>query len=382
MVNQRKIKILRIISRMNVGGPAWQVSVLTRGLDSKRFETLLLSGHVESGEADYNKLKDPDLPIHYLSTLARPLRPWVDLETLGKIRKRIRQFQPDIVHTHTAKAGVLGRIAARMEHVPLSVHTFHGHLLHGYFSPLYSQIVRLTEKKLSHQTNALVAVGERVRDELLDAGIGTLQKFSVIPPGAKIPELISTKEARESTGLPTGTPIILFVGRLTNIKRPDRLIEAFIQVKKRIPNALLVIAGEGDQLLETKKHAQPLGDSVQFFGWHPNPDILYLAADVVVITSDNEGMPVTLIEAALAGKPTVTTNVGSAGEVVDNNRTGYVVPAEASAIAEALIKILKNPKDHYQMGEEARSRASSLYSTKRLITDHENLYSKLIKGSG
>ena len=373
----RPIRILRIIARMNVGGPAWQVSVLTRGLDEHRFESRLVVGDVGEGEADFIALRDPELPVLKIPALGRSVRFGDDLRAFVAIRRAIRDYRPDIVHTHTAKAGVLGRLAAATCRVPVRVHTFHGHVLHGYFNRWVTRLVRIVEGLLARRTTALVAVGERVRDELLGAGIGRSDQYVVIPPGVALEARPDRVSARNGLGLPLNRPLVLFVGRLTAVKRPDRLIEAMALVLDTRPDAVLAIAGEGELLEETRSRAEPLGESVRFLGWQRDIAGLYAAADCMVLTSDNEGMPVTLIEAAMAGVPSVTTDVGSAREVVLDGVTGLVVAPDAAAVADGLVRLLDNDLRH-RMGAAARARAEAEFDTRRLITDHESLYERLV----
>ena len=377
----RPIRVLRIIARMNVGGPAWQVSVLTRGLDRDRFESRLVAGDVGEGEADFIELRDPDLPVVKIPALGRSLRIGDDLRAFIAIRQTIRDYRPDIVHTHTAKAGLLGRIAAATCRVPVRVHTFHGHVLHGYFNRWVTRAVRIIEGLLARQTSVLVTVGSQVRDDLIWAGIGRADQYVVIPPGAALEELPNRVSARGSLGLPIKQPVVLFVGRLTSIKRPDRLIEAMGLVLESRPDVILAIAGEGDLLEETRVLAEPLGPSVRFLGWRRDITCLYAAADCMVLTSDNEGMPVTLIEAAMAGVPSVTTDVGSAREVVLNEVTGIVVESSASAVADGLIRLLDGDLRD-KMGTAARARAESEFGTQRLVADHEALYERLLVSDG
>ncbi|MDT7539995.1 MAG: hypothetical protein QOI82_3580, partial [Actinomycetota bacterium] len=179
-VRSRRVRVLRVIARMNVGGPALQVTALTLELDPARFEHRLLTGSVGPDEADYVELRAPGLPLTRVAGLGRSPRPLDDLRALRALIRHMRDFRPDIVHTHTAKAGVLGRVAARIARVPATVHTFHGHLLHGYFSTAVTRLVILTERALARRTDRLVAVGAQVRDELLAAGIGTPAQYAVV----------------------------------------------------------------------------------------------------------------------------------------------------------------------------------------------------------
>jgi glycosyltransferase involved in cell wall biosynthesis len=341
----------------------------------------LIAGDVGEGEADFIALRDPELPVLKIPALGRSLRIGDDLRAFVAIRRAIRDYRPDIVHTHTAKAGLLGRIAAATCRVPVRVHTFHGHVLHGYFNKWVTRIIRIVEGLLARQTSALVTVGNQVRDDLIRAGIGRANQYVVIPPGVALGALPDQVAARGDLGLPMKQPVVLFVGRLTSIKRPDRLIEATGLVLKRRPDVILAIAGEGDRLEETRVLAEPLGPSVRFLGWQQDIAALYAAADCMVLTSDNEGMPVTLIEAAMAGVPSVTTDVGSAREVVLNEVTGIVVESSASAVADGLIRLLDGDLRD-KMGTAARARAESEFGTKRLVADHEALYERLLVSDG
>ncbi len=371
------VRILRVIARMNVGGPAWQVSVLTRGLDAGRFETRLIVGDVGEGETDFVELRDPDLPLTRIPTLGRSVRFGDDLRAFISIRRAIRDFRPDIVHTHTAKAGLLGRLAAVTSRVPVRVHTYHGHLLHGYFNRFVSRALVVVERFLARSTTALVAVGVQVRDDLVAAGIGNHDQYTVIPPGVARPTTSDRESARVRLGLLPDVPVVLFVGRLTAIKRLDRLIDAMSLVLERRPDVVLGLVGEGDLSEETRLRAEPLGSAVHFLGWQPDIADLYVASDCVVLTSDSEGMPVTLIEAAMAGVPAVTTDVGSAGEVVLDGVTGFVVAPEAAAVADGLLRLLDaDLRD--QMGAAAFARADTEFNTQRLIADHAALYDRLI----
>lgn len=372
------VRVLRIIARMNVGGPAWQSSVLTRGLAGHGYETRLLAGRVDKGEADFVALRDPDLPVVDIEGLGRSVRIGGDLRAFVSICREIRRFRPHIVHTHTAKAGVLGRLAAFVNRVPVRVHTFHGHVLHGYFSPPVSRLVRLVERVLARGTTALVAVGERVRDELVEAGIGQRDRFTAIAPGVEEPPAIDREIARQLLGLPLEVPVVMFVGRLTAIKRPDRLVEAFGMVLERIPEAVLAVAGEGELFEEIRRSVERLGDSVRLLGWQSDVGRLYAAADLVVISSDNEGMPMTLIEAAMAGVPGVTTDVGSASEVVVHGSTGLVVAPDARDLADAIIVLLVDDDRRSDMGRAAAEQAIVRFGAARLVADHVALYRRII----
>lgn len=377
--SREPVRVLRVIARMNVGGPAWQVSVLTRELENGQFTSQLVCGEISEGEADFLALRDSELAVTRIPSLGRSLNAFDDVRAFWQLVWIIRKTRPDIVHTHTAKAGVLGRVAAILMRVPVRVHTFHGHVLHGYFSPFVTRIFIQIERVLGWFTHGIVSVGSQVRDDLLEVGIGSPEKYTVIAPGVAKGETVNSDVARESLGLLPDVHVALFIGRLTQIKRPDRLLEAFSLVLDEVPNAVLLMAGEGELFESTKDLGACFGDSVRFLGWRSDMAVLFAAADVALLSSDNEGMPVTLIEASMAGVPCVTTDVGSAREVVLDNETGFVVPTDSVAIAQAVITLFTNEKLRHEMGVAAAAHTMANFSSNRLVQDHVNLYRKLLE---
>ncbi|HVF21312.1 MAG TPA: glycosyltransferase, partial [Mycobacteriales bacterium] len=332
-----RIRVLRVIARMNVGGPALQVAGLVADLDGDRFEHRLLTGSVGPGEEDFISLRAPGLPHTTVAGLGRSVRPGDDALVLARLVKEIREFRPHIVHTHTAKAGVVGRVAAVVGRTPAIVHTFHGHLLHGYFSPAVTRAVVQTERLLARRTTRLVAVGAQVRDDLLAAGIGRPGQYVVVPPGIALPPAPSRAAAREQLGLPADAVVAVLVARLTAVKRPERFVEVARRLADRHPDAIFVVVGEGDLLASLRDSAGP---NVRFLGWRADVETVYAASDVAVLTSDNEGMPVSLIEAALCGVPAVATDVGSVGEVVLDGRTGWLCAPDSDSIEATLDRVL------------------------------------------
>lgn len=363
---------------MNVGGPAWQVTALTQRLDPGRFETRLVAGSVAPGEADYVALRAPGLAAHTIPSLGRAVG-GDDALALAAVVAEIRRFQPHVVHTHTAKAGVLGRVAARLCGVPATVHTFHGHVLRGYFGPAVTRVVQAQERSLARGTTRLVAVGDGVRRELLGLGIGSPAQYRVIPPGVELAPLPPVAAARRLLGLPEEGPVVLFVGRFAAIKQPLRFVEVAALLHRRHPGAAFVMAGDGPLAGGLRQAADRLRVPVRLLPWRADVETLYAAADVVVLTSDNEGMPVSLIEASMAGRPCVATAVGSTAEVVEHGVTGFVTSTDTVELAAAVDALLGDPVRRAGMGAAAARRAAARFPVARLVADTERLYDEIAR---
>ncbi len=340
-MSDKRIRVMRVIARMNVGGPALQITQLMRGLGAEYFDQRLYSGFVGPGEADYVRLCAPDVEVQRIPALGRTVRPADDIRSLALLTAAMRDFRPHIVHTHTAKAGTIGRLAAILAHAPVRVHTFHGHLLHGYFSPAKTRLVVMAERALARFSDRLVAVGDSVRDDLVAAGVGRAAQYVVVPPGTALGALPDRVVARDKLDLPPAAPVVAYVGRLTGIKRPDRLLDVARAVFREVPGVRFLICGDGDLRDGDLRQSAAGGDlsgCLRLLGWRSDVETVYAAADVVLLTSDNEGAPVSLIEAGLAGRPAVATRVGGVPDVVRDESTGLLVarvhaPAEAAAAA-------------------------------------------------
>lgn len=365
---------------MNVGGPAVQISGLMRGLDSRLFDQHLITGYCSNDEADYLETQAPDVAAQRIRGLGRAVNFTDDIRALKELTTTIRQFNPDIVHTHTAKAGLIGRLSAKasLRRIHL-VHTFHGHLLHGYFSPRRTRAVIAVEKSLAAATDRLVAVGPEVRDDLLAAGIGTRGKFEVIPPGLQMGVIPSKGQARLELGLADQGPVVLMLGRLTSIKRPDRFVEVVKRVSSQLPGTTFIVAGAGDKQAELADACEAHSLPVKMLGWRSDVERLLAASDLLVLTSDNEGTPLSLIQAALAGVPVVSTDVGSVRHIVQDGETGLLCPPDAKALADAISRLISDPDKRARMGKVAKDQAGARYSVDRLVQDHANLYRKLVE---
>jgi glycosyltransferase involved in cell wall biosynthesis len=373
---------MRVIARMNVGGPALQASVLMRGLDPEVFDQRLCTGLVEPGEADYLDLRADDITAHRVPTLGRSVRPADDLRAVAWLAAEMRRFRPHIVHTHTAKAGLLGRSAAVLARVPSRVHTYHGHLLYGYFSPLRTRLVVGTERMTARLCDRLVAVGARVRDELVAAGVGRPDQYVVVPPGTALGPLPDRASARAALGVPGDDPVVAYVGRLTRIKRPDRLAGVMRELRQRVPGVRFVICGGGDATGEVEAAAAESDGAVRLVGWRRDVETVYAAADLVLLTSDNEGMPVSLIEAGLAGLPVVATRVGSVGEVVRDGVTGLLTGGEERELAAQAARLLLDEPLRREMGRRAHERTARRFGPDRLVSDVAGIYTSIAEEHG
>jgi glycosyltransferase involved in cell wall biosynthesis len=380
--NPARLRVMRIMARTNVGGPALQASILMRALPADRFEQRLYAGAPAAGEADFLELRAPGLPVYRVPTMSRRIRLGNDARALRFIISEMQEFRPHIVHTHTAKAGVTGRLAAMMTRVPVRVHTFHGHLLHGYFSGAATRGLVMAESALARHTDRLVAVGAQVRDDLLAAGIGTPAQYVVVPPGTSLGPLSDHPAARRALGVPLDAPVVAFVGRLTRVKRPDRLLAVAQEVSRAIPGARFLVCGDGDLSADIQHAARHGHGGITALGWRADVETVYAAADLVLLTSDNEGMPVSLIEAALAGRPAVATNVGSVAEVVQHEATGILTDTSHEALARAVIRLLTDEKLRRDMGARARVWATAQFGPERLASDVEQLYESMALARG
>jgi glycosyltransferase involved in cell wall biosynthesis len=373
------IRVMRIIARMNVGGPAVQVSGLMRGFNSNEFEHRLYTGFCATDEADYLDSVATDIKAIRIDGLGRRVSLRGDIRAFLSLVKAIREFKPNIIHTHTAKAGFLGRLASLVSlQKSVRVHTFHGHLLNGYFGTFKRMLVVIAEKVLAFATQQLLAVGNKVRQDLLEAGIGSKEKFGLMPPGLAIGNLPSKNDALTFFGLNNERLQCAFIGRVTQIKRPDRFLDGVSEIKKRQINLDFFIAGDGELLEWCRERIIAENLPVKVLGWQSNIEKVLSAADIVVLTSDNEGTPLSLIQAGMAELPVVTTNVGSVPEVVLDGITGVIADLDVQEIANALEKLFNNKALRSQLGSAARDFTLANFGVERLVEDHEALYKNLL----
>jgi glycosyltransferase involved in cell wall biosynthesis len=362
------MRVLHVIARLNVGGTARYITQLAHELPKHGIETFVATGFVQGAEVEDESAQSIDLIR--IPSMGRSINPIKDHFARKQLDKIIAEVKPDIIHTHTFKAGYVIRM--KKQPVPV-VHTFHGHLLDDpEFSGFKSKIIIGLERKLAKKSTKLVTVGRRVADELLEQRIGQRAQFVNIPPGV-VPVNVTPKEqALKNLNLEdNGTPIVGWIARVTGVKNPMRALE----VADALPDTRFVMAGGGD-LLEQVKATAPA--NVTVLGWVEAPD-LFGAADIILSTSENEGMPVALIEAQIAGKPVVATDVGSVSEVILNHETGIVTNKNAGSIASAVESLVIDKTTREEMGRLAIARAQALFSVERMINAHVELYKSIVK---
>ena len=384
------VRVLRVIARLNVGGPALHTTLLTERLDPRRYDARLVTGTEEPGEGNYLALhgKAPER-VTVLPALGREVRGVADGVALAGLVRLMRRVRPHVVHTHTAKAGTLGRVAAHLTRVPVVVHTYHGHVFHGYFSPGRTRIFLGVERTLARWTDGLLAVSETVRRELLALGVGSPARFRVVPLGLDLDRYGGADAARgilrAELGLPAEAPVVAIVARLVPIKAHEVFLEAARRVRQALPASRFLVVGDGERraALEALAAELGLGTSVHFLGWRRDLERVYADATVVALTSRNEGSPTSLIEAMAAGRPVVATRVGGVPDLVEDGVTGRLVPPDdAGALATALVTLLRDPERRRTLGMAARERVFPAFTAARLVADVDALYAELLGAKG
>ncbi len=390
-------KVLRIHNRIHLGGPIYNVAYLSKYM-APEFETKLLLGPVLPDEVSAEHLlKELDLEYTILPDMRRSVNPFLDIKSFFKVRKIIKEFKPDIVHTHTAKAGAVGRLAAWSCGVPIIIHTFHGHVFHSYFSKPMSWAVKIFERFLARLSTVIVTISEVQKDEIGSKyKIAKLSKIRVIPLGLDLDKFtINPMEKRQKFrsqyGLQENETAMALIGRFAPIKNHLLLFEAIKLIKdnhpERFEKLIIFLVGDGElkegfqeklnsyAIPFSEKARNFTGGGIVFTSWIKQVDEVMAGFDVVVLTSHNEGTPLSLIESQAAGVPVISTRVGGVENVVLQNKTGIIVPAgNATALAEAIILLIDIPAERITMGEAGKVWAHSKYSFRRLVSDMRKLY--------
>ncbi len=391
-----RTRVVRIITRLTIGGPSIQAISLSRELEPAGFDTHLIHGRLGADEGDMTTL----MPIgrtsaRHLETLVRPISPLRDAVALWQLFRELRRWQPDIVHTHMAKAGALGRMAAVIynwtagsERRARLVHTYHGHVFEGYFGSPSTRLFLVVERWLGRRTDALIAISPQVRHDVLATyGIGTNANVRLVPLGFDLKRLASIgqsdrERARAALGISATAFVITTVGRLTAIKQHSLFLEAAARVSERLPHALFLIVGDGELRadLEARTAAAKLGGAVRFLGWRGDLETIYASTDVFMLTSRNEGTPVALIEAMAAALASVSTDVGGVRDVIAESDTGTLVPfGDPDALRDAVLRFAESAELRRQVGVKARTSVLERYDLRRLVRDVGALYRELLE---
>ena len=388
----KQTKILRIIARLNIGGPAIHTILLSDELKRLGYETVLVKGSEGEKEGNMMDLADSrGIKPVVVPELGREIGLINDIRAFFKLYKLIKKEKPDIVHTHTAKAGTLGRIAAWLAGVPIIIHTFHGHVLTGYFGRLKSWCFIQIEKVLARISTRLITLSDKLKEELVGMGIGNHDRFEVIPLGLDLKPFLNSSEHkgefRNEFGLSGDAVLIGIIGRLVPIKGHRLFLEAARSVISEfgIRNSELkfVIVGDGELRKELESYAEELGvaENVIFTGFRRDLPVIYADLDIVSLTSFNEGTPVSIIEAMASGKPVVAADVGGVSSLVKDSITGLLVrPGDTRSLTESLLWMVEKPEMREKMGAEGQRRIYPSHDISQLVENIGLLYSSLLRG--
>jgi glycosyltransferase involved in cell wall biosynthesis len=373
------IRVVHVLTRTNIGGPSVIVASLLADDRNADIVQSVVRGVPREDEGDYFAESPLLAHITTIDELGKRVRPWDDIRAFVSLVRFFRRTKPDVVHTHMAKAGFVGRLAAWCARVPIRVHTFHGHLLTGYFSANVTRLIVFAERALRLLTTHAVVVGHAVRRDLITSRIVSADHSTVINPGIGVLEPVDPMVARRALGLPAAGVIVMYVGRFAAIKRPDRFV-ALAHSMVADADVHFVMVGDGPLLAETQAIAGP---NVTFLGWQRDLATLISAADVVVMCSDNEGVPLFLLEAAMVGRPAVSTDVGSVRDVLEDGVTGLVVDnGDAMTLSNAVRRLAHDAHLRAQLGATARNRAQNSFTADVGVDAHAALYRSLIAARG
>ena len=384
------MKIVHVIARLNVGGAALHVLQLAREQRRRGHDVVVVAGTLAEGEESMAYVADElGVDVLDLPALQRPLSLRADSTAILRLREIIRSRRPDVLHTHTAKAGATGRIAALLAgsaRPGAVVHTYHGHVLSGYFSRRWERVFRRIESVLARATGALIAVSDEVRDDLVGFGVGCAERFIVVPYGFDLPEWSEADEEartriRTELGLDEATFAIGWAGRLTAIKRPLDLVRTLRSVTDADVDAVLVLVGDGELRAETEALARELGvaDRTRFVGFQQRIREWYAAVDASLLTSANEGTPVVAIESLAASRPVVATRAGGTATVVRDGESGYLLGiGDVEGLAARLVELARDPELRRRLGGAGAADVRERFATTRMADEIEAVYQRLL----
>jgi glycosyltransferase involved in cell wall biosynthesis len=389
-VADEPIRILRVIARLNMGGPAIHVASLAAGLQTRGYQTTLVAGSLARGEDSMAFLAERlGVSVVSVPEIQREIAVLPDARSVLRLAELIQSIRPHILHTHTAKAGAIARAAALLvgdARPPVVVHTFHGHVLKGYFGPGRTAFFRQVERTLARASDALVAVSPEVRDDLIAFGVAPAEKFVVVRLGIPLDERLDDESAevdfRVQYGIAPDVFVVGWVGRMTGVKDTGAVLDTVAALRARGVDAVACLVGDGPDREPLAQHALELGiaRSCYFVGYQTEVAGLYRLFDAFLLPSVNEGTPVSAIEALAAGTPVVANRVGGVPDVVRDGLDGYLVePGDIDAAAERLAVLASDPKLRRRLGESGRERVRERYSVDRLVDDVDRLYRALLE---
>lgn len=397
MKSEKSFTIANVIARLNVGGAATEAILMTHALQMRGYRAVLLIGEVSPQEASMESLAyELGLRPIKICTLSREISPASDLKSLWRLIRTFRRERPMVVHTHTAKAGTLGRLAAMVARVPVRVHTFHGHVFDGYFSPRVTRIILAIERFLGRHTDCIVAVSQSQQKDLVETyRIASPDKVVTIPIGLNLDPFLQVDgqegSLRAAVGCGPRAILVGWVGRLTAIKAPDLFLESAARIHAAFPLARFVMVGDGElrQSCEAQIHEASLQDNVVLTGWQRNLGPVYADLDLLLLTSINEGTPLALLEAMASARPFIATDVGGVRDLMmgtaraeegwERFDNGILVPRDSLRIAAATQYLLQRPELRREMGCAGREFVRNRYSCNRLLADLEHLYVRLAR---
>lgn len=389
-MGQRRTKVIHIITRLDPGGSAENTVLSAEQVDPERFRSIVWTGPGLSGEGpplDYaNRLGTRLKIIHHL---VRPIEPVHDFLALLVMLRRLRHSQPDIIHLHSAKAGVLGRIAAKLARSKAKViYTPHGHLFSGYGGESASKLFGWIEKRLASYADAIVGLTPDEVREFLEHGAGKKEQFCVIPSGVELDPYLQSDESRNAIrkelAIPEEAPVVGFIGRFAEVKGPDQALEVMAKVQELVPAVHFLFVGDGEMrpALEAQTKKLGLDGNIHWTGWRNDVPQLMKAMDLFLLTSRNEGQGRVLVEAMATGLPVVAMATGGVSEVVVNGETGILTAAgDVTASAESVVALLQDGDMRRVMGDKGRERAQRHFSVDEMIRRLEGLYTGLMEGN-
>jgi glycosyltransferase involved in cell wall biosynthesis len=383
------IRVLRVIARLNMGGPAIHVANLAAGLQTRGYQTTLVAGSLARGEDSMAFLAERlGVSVVSVPEIQREVSAIHDLRSALRVASLIREERPHILHTHTAKAGAIARAAAMLAgdaRPPIVVHTFHGHVLKGYFGPTRTAFFRRVEQTLARTADVLVAVSPEVRDELVALGIAPREKFAVIRLGIPLEERLGDPTAdadyRRLYGIPADAFVVGWVGRMTGVKATGAVLEIVHEARARGVDAVLCMVGDGPDRVRLEQLAHDLGiaRSCYFVGYQEDVAGYYRLFDAFLLPSVNEGTPVSAIEALASGTPVVANRVGGVPDVVREGVDGFLVEhGDVEGAGRKIAALAEDAKLRVKLGGAGRARVLERYAVSRLVDDVDRLYRALL----